>query len=180
MLKVERVEKSNKFLKFGRNMNPKGSSRTNYWSNVYFQPLSEIFQGMFHIWLFSAIFFSLILSIRLWFFVHLRFQHFSTGTWVQDFFFFLIRISYLECMFNFRAPLACFITISGHIDIFQKLSIHLPVTRLATSVVLKIEQTLLTQIPTFFSLKSPPVMSKCASIVFYLSILTLEHKLFRS
>ena len=27
-------------------------------------------------------------------------------------------------MFNFRAPLACFITISGHIDIFQKISIH--------------------------------------------------------
>ena len=109
------------------------------------------------------------------------FSIFPQALGFRIFYFFLIRISYLECMFNFRAPpLACFITILDHIDIFQKLSIHLPVTRLATSVVLKIEQTLLTQIPTFFSLKSPPVMSKCASIVFYLSILTLEHKLFRS
>ena len=109
------------------------------------------------------------MAIRLWFFVHLSFQHFSTGTWVQDFF--IIKISYLECM----SPLACFISILDHIDIFQKCSI-----RLATSVVLKIEQNLLTRIPTFFRLKSPPVMSRCASIVFYLSFLTLEHKLFCS
>ena len=50
---------------------------------------------------------------------------FLTGTWVQDFFFLFIKISYLECMFNFRTPRACFITILGHINIFHKFSIYI-------------------------------------------------------
>jgi len=37
----------------------------------------------------------------LWSILDLHFS-FLTGTWVQDFFF--IKISYLECMFNFRTP----------------------------------------------------------------------------